>query len=172
MITLHVWLFPIREQNRALRPQVYGRCPNPGNTHQPRGPRDRTDSFSLERMKKNPHAQKTILAWNFHSWFEIFILAWNVQSRPCFSAAREGLGMKKPFSIEHVIPYWKLKFFNIASRDWFFFNPGAPWDIHIDHTADTEIIEAIIPQNVSRRFRFRFFYWEFVPENNIASRPI
>ena len=44
----------------------------------------------------------------------------NFNPGPCFSAAREGLGMKKPFSIENLIPYWKLDFFNIASRDWIF----------------------------------------------------
>ena len=30
--------------------------------------------------------------------------------RPCFSAAREGLGMKKPFSIENYIPYCAIRF--------------------------------------------------------------
>ena len=58
---------------------------------------------------------------------EIFILGLkisfpieNFNPRPCFSAAREGPGMKISFSIENFILYWKLDFFNIASRDWIF----------------------------------------------------
>ena len=55
---------------------------------------------------------------------EIFILGLkfsfsseNFNPGPCSSAAREGLGMKKPFSIENVIPHQKLDFFNIASQE-------------------------------------------------------
>ena len=90
---------------------------------EPRGPRDQKNSFSLERTKKNhsPAHEIFILAWKFHSRFENFILDWKkFNPRPCFSAAREGPRMKKPFSTENFIPYWKLDFFNMASRDWFF----------------------------------------------------
>ena len=73
----------------------------------PRGPRDRKISFSLERMKKTiPPRTK------FSFSIEIFILGLkfsfsieNFNPRPCFSAAREGPRMKKPFSIENFIPY-------------------------------------------------------------------
>ena len=46
---------------------------------------------------------------------------------PCFSAVREGLGMKVPFSIEYFIPYWRLDFFNFASRDCLFSILGPSW---------------------------------------------
>ena len=70
----------------------------------PRGPGDRI--FSLERMKKAiPPRTK------FSFSLEIFILGLkfsfsieNFNPRPCFSAVREGPGMKKPFSIENFIP--------------------------------------------------------------------
>ena len=62
-------------------------------------------SFSLEII---------ILVWKFHSRLKISI------PNPVFFAAREGPGMKKPFSIENFIPYSKLDFFNMASRDWIF----------------------------------------------------
>ena len=68
---------------------------------------------------------KVAQKWPFS--LEIFILGLNLSFSlenyspgPCFSAVREGLGMKKPFSIENFIPYWKLDFFNLSSRDWFF----------------------------------------------------
>ena len=49
---------------------------NPSAAYRPRGPGDRKKSSSLERMKKNhsPTHERTILARNFYSRFEIFIL--------------------------------------------------------------------------------------------------
>ena len=97
----------------------------------PRGPGNRKNSFSLERMRKkkkhSPTHEIFILAWNFILGLNISFSIENFNPRPSFSAAREGPGMKKPFSIENFIPYWKLDFFNMASRDFIFFNPGALW---------------------------------------------
>ena len=93
----------------------------------PGGPGDRKNSFSLERMKKKKKKTTIPPRMKFSFSHEIFILGLkisfsieNFNPRPCFSAAREGPRMKISFSIENFIPYWKLEFFNIASRDWIF----------------------------------------------------
>ena len=77
--------------------------------------------FGIENPE-GPGIEKIILArthektipprTKFSFSLEIFILGLkfsfsieNFNPRPCFSAAREGPGMKKPFSIENFIPY-------------------------------------------------------------------
>ena len=87
----------------------------------PEGPEiEKNHSRSKAWKDHSPTLEIFVLAWKLHSRFEIFIRAWKSQSRALFFAAREGLGMKKPFSIENFISYWRLDFFNISSRDWFF----------------------------------------------------
>ena len=51
-----------------------------------------------------------ILGWNFHSRLKVSIPALFF----CSQRGREGLGMKKPFSIEKFIPYWKLDFSRLS----------------------------------------------------------
>ena len=84
------------------------------------------DSFPSQRARGSnkinclarTHEKKTIPPRTKFSFsLEIFILGLklsfsieNFNPGPCFSAAREGPGMKKPFPIENFIPYWKLDF--------------------------------------------------------------
>ena len=82
----------------------------------------------MTTKKTFPHAQNvhsrlkfSFSFWNFHSRLKI-----SIPNPVFFSVAREGPGMKKTFSIENFIPYWKLDFFNVASRDWFFQSWGPP----------------------------------------------
>ena len=55
-----------------------------------------THTFSLECMKKSHFLthEKTILAWNFHSFLKFSFSLEDINPEPCFSAAREGLGLK------------------------------------------------------------------------------
>ena len=94
---------------------------------QPRGPRDRK-TFMITRKKNFPPRTNSSLS------LEILILGLKFSFSletfnpgPYFSAAREGLGMKKLFSIEisFCIEISLLQY--ILSR-LIFFNPGALWE--------------------------------------------
>ena len=73
-----------------------------------------------EKKKTIPHAR------NFHSRLKFSFSVWKFHSRlkisipgPVFLRPERGPN-EISFSIENFIPYWKLDFFNIASRDWNF----------------------------------------------------
>ena len=68
-----------------------------------------------------PLRTRTILAWNFHSRFEMFIPAWKFQSRAWFFCTQRGARNEKTildWKVRSVLK--ELHFFNIASRDWIF----------------------------------------------------
>ena len=112
----------------------HGVSPGPCGPRAPETPRrtlPRTPSQRARGSKKfilaRTHEKAIPPRTKFSFSLEIFILGLkfsfsieNFNPRPCFAAAREGPGMKISFSIENFIPYRKLDFFNIASRDWFF----------------------------------------------------
>ena len=57
-------------------------------------------------QKSIPPRTKEISLARFISWCEVFILdsKFQLRAEPCFSVAREGLKLKKTFSIEMFIP--------------------------------------------------------------------
>ena len=75
--------------------------------------------------KITPTHEIFILVWIFYSWFKIFIPVWNVQSRALFFCGQRGARNTNKFSIENVIPYWKLA--SILRFEIDFFNLGALW---------------------------------------------
>ena len=95
-------------------------CVNP--QHLPIGPKDRKNSFSLDRLKKPfPRARKnhsrlkfSFLGSKFPFSIEIF------NPKPCFSAAREGPNWKNHSRSKFSFRDWNLEFFNLAPRDLIF----------------------------------------------------
>ena len=102
----------------VVKERVSGSFLERDNSTHPRGPRDRKKIILARTHEKTipPHARSV------HSRLRFFILGLrfsfsleNFNLGPCFSTAREGPGMKKPFSIENFIPCWKLDFFSVPS---------------------------------------------------------
>ena len=76
----------------------------------------------------SPTRERTILAWNFHSWFEMFPLEITI-SGLVFQWPERGSDREKKISIENFILCWKLDFFDLASRDCIFsiLGPSGQW---------------------------------------------
>ena len=74
----------------------------------------RSKNLILARKKNiSPmHERRTILAWNFHSRLEIFILTWKFQSRALFFCGQRGARN------EEINLNWK---FHSVLKAWFFF---------------------------------------------------
>ena len=119
LATLSLDQFWSLKSNKFKRNPSWNNFPlSPAKTHSQRAQRSKKNSFSLERMKKNhsPTDEIFILAWKFQSLLKFSFLIENFNPGPCFSAVREGPGMKKPFLIENFIPYWKLDFFQYLTN--------------------------------------------------------
>ena len=74
-----------------------------------------------------PHARIFILAWNFHSRFEIFILDWKFQSQALFFCGQRGARNEKTildWKFHSVLKAW---YFQYRLSRLNFFNPGALW---------------------------------------------
>ena len=112
----------------------------------PRGPGERKNSFSLEGMKKEsiPTHETFILAWNFHSRFEKFILDWKLQSQALFFCGQGGAWnekthsrLKMSFRIESLI-------FPIVPLEIEFFQSWGP----LGKNSLSSVFETVLPETV------------------------
>ena len=124
--------------------------------------------------KPFPHAR------NFHSRLKFSFSVCNFRSRliisipgPVFLWPERGPEWKKPFPIENFIPYWKLDFFNIASRDWIFSILGpSGGGVHQQFATQTLCIHVLSIENLLLRLRVHLFRMKLLRKNSSSKRKI
>ena len=95
----------------------------------PEGPGiEKNHSRSNAWKNHSPTHKIFILAWNFHSRFENFILDWKVQSQTLFFCGQRGARNEKnilDWTFHSVLKAW---FFQYRLSRLNFFSPGALWE--------------------------------------------